>query len=71
MMKLIENCEYCKNLATHMIVVVKEDGEIYVHAPFENSYVLDRFIEIIKKEREIYEIKKDFNGDNKNKKTII
>lgn len=63
-MKLIGNCEYCKNLAPHMIVVVKENGEIHIHAPFENKYIMDRFIEAIKKEQEIYDMKKSFDATN-------
>lgn len=62
-MELIDNCEYCKTTTPHMVVVMKEDGEVHIHAPLGNKFLMDKFLETIKKEKDIFEMEKSFKKD--------
>lgn len=42
-----DKCEYCKNGIPHMIVVMSKSGNIHVHAPFSNDFLMSKFSEAI------------------------
>ncbi len=60
-------CTYCnaKNNIPHMTVSLNKSGDIHVHAPFENKYLMVQFIDAIIREQQI------FNSKNKNDEKII
>jgi hypothetical protein len=44
-------CMLCKDGIPHMMVTMSKDGEIHVHAPFENRYLMNQFVEAIIEEQ--------------------
>ena len=56
--KMKFECLFCKEGDPHMIVVMNKDGDIHVHAPFENKYLLNQMMSAIIKEQE------EYNGKN-------
>lgn len=49
--KIKFECLFCKEGDPHMIVVMNKDGDIHVHAPFENKYLMNQFNEAIIEEQ--------------------
>jgi hypothetical protein len=49
------DCVYCKEDLPHMLVILNKDGDMHVHAPFNNKYLLNEMIEAIIKEQKIYD----------------
>ena len=48
-------CTFCKEDLPHMVVILNKDGDMHVHAPFNNKYLLNEMIEAIIKEQKIYD----------------
>jgi hypothetical protein len=44
-------CQFCKDGDPHMIVFMNKDGDIHVHAPLENRYLMNQFMETINEEQ--------------------
>lgn len=47
-------CQYCGTKVAHMVVTLTPDGDIHVHAPFDNKYVMNEFLSAILKEQKIF-----------------
>jgi len=47
-------CQYCEKKISHMIVILDKKGDIHVHAPFDNKYIMNQFLESIIKEQKNY-----------------
>ena len=45
--KKVFECELCKQVLPHMVVIMSNDGDIHVHAPFDNRYIMTQFIDTI------------------------
>ena len=45
------SCPYCKVGDPHLLVLLNKNGDIHVHAPFENKYLMNQFIEAIMTEQ--------------------
>jgi len=41
----------------HMVVYLEKDGNIHVHAPFENKYLMTQFMDSIIKEQRLWNAK--------------
>lgn len=54
-------CAYCLTNKFHMVVILNSDGTYHVHAPFQNKKVMNKMIDLIKKEMKNWEKK---NGQN-------
>lgn len=50
-------CEFCKEDVPHMMVIMAKDGDIHVHAPFENRYLMNQFMECIIEEQNKFNAK--------------
>lgn len=44
-------CNLCKEGAPHMMVVMAKNGDIHVHAPFANKFLMNQFMEAIMEEQ--------------------
>ena len=55
----MEFCKYCKELVPHMIVTMDNEGKIHVHAPFENRYVMSKFMDAILDEENKRKVNKE------------
>lgn len=51
-------CQYCEKKISHMIVILDKKGDIHVHAPFNNSTLMEDFIGAIVREQNKYNFKK-------------
>lgn len=40
-------CLLCKEIEPHLLVIMGKNGDIHVHGPFENRYLMNQFIEAI------------------------
>ena len=40
-----------------MVVMLNKNGDIHVHAPFENKFLMEQFKKAINKEQELWENK--------------
>ena len=49
--KIKFECAFCKEGDPHMIVFMNKDGDIHVHAPFENKYLMNEFNKAIIEEQ--------------------
>ena len=47
-------CKLCKDKAPHMVVMMSKGGDIHVHAPFENKFLMNQFAEAIIREQNKY-----------------
>lgn len=50
-------CQYCEKKISHMIVVLDKNGDIHVHAPLYNKYIMNQFLEAIIREQKIFDEK--------------
>jgi len=53
--KMKFECTFCKEDLPHMLVILSKDGDIHVHAPFNNKYLISQFIEAIVEEQKKYD----------------
>ena len=44
-------CAFCKEGTPHMMVVMAKSGDVHVHAPFENRFLMNQFMEAITEEQ--------------------
>ena len=44
------DCSLCHSDFPHLICILNKDGDIHVHAPFENKYLINEFLNAIIKE---------------------
>ena len=47
-------CNLCKEGTPHMMVVLSKNGDMHVHAPFQNKYLMNQFIEAVISEQKKY-----------------
>jgi len=47
-------CKYCKGKLPHMVVMLNKDGDVHVHAPFENDGLMKDFLMAIHREYRKY-----------------
>ena len=47
-------CNLCKDGTPHLMVVLSKTGEMHVHAPFSNKYMMNEFMEAIIEEQKRY-----------------
>jgi len=52
-------CMLCEDDVPHMVVIMNKDGNIHVHAPFENRYIMNQFIEAIVDEQKKFDSKSE------------
>jgi|WetSurMetagenome_2_1015567.scaffolds.fasta_scaffold372040_2 hypothetical protein len=57
--KMKFQCELCKEGNPHLICIMNKDGEIHVHGPMENRYLLNQMIEAIISEQNKFNSKKE------------
>lgn len=55
--KLKFQCMLCKDGDPHMIVIMNKDGDIHVHAPFDNKYAISQLIDAVVEEQKKYNSK--------------
>ena len=53
--KLRFECLFCKEGDPHMIVVMNKSGDIHVHAPLDNRYLMNLFQGAIIEEQKTYD----------------
>jgi hypothetical protein len=47
-------CKLCKDQVPHMVIMMDKGGNVHVHAPFENRYLMNQFQEAIIREQNKY-----------------
>jgi len=47
-------CNLCKEGTPHMMVVLSKSGDMHVHAPFSNRYLMNQMMEAIIDEQKKY-----------------
>jgi len=52
------NCQLCDTDLRHMVVILNKGGDIHVHAPFDNKYLMNQFIEQIITEQKKWDLNK-------------
>lgn len=50
-------CLLCKDTEPHMLVVMGKNGDIHVHAPFENKYLMNILISAVIEEQKKFDEK--------------
>ena len=52
------HCPMCDKGIHHMVVILREDGHTHVHAPFDNKFLMNEFINSITREVKRHEEEK-------------
>jgi hypothetical protein len=60
--KMKFQCMLCKDGLPHLMVIMSKDGDIHVHGPMDNKYLMNQFVEAIIDEQN------KFNKSETNKK---
>lgn len=55
--KMKFQCELCKEGNPHLICIMNKDGEIHVHGPLDNKYLISNFIDAVVEEQKKFDTK--------------
>jgi len=47
-------CKLCDKGTPHLMCIMSKDGDVHVHAPFSNRYLMTQFIDAIIEEQRKY-----------------